>query len=261
MILAIDVGNTNIVLGCIREGDILFEARMATDRIKTKDQYCAELKAMLDLFHVSTEEICGCIVSSVVPQVQQSLVDAAERLTGKPCLTVGPGLKTGLHIKIDNPAQAGSDLIVGAVAAIDAYGTPLCVIDMGTATTISVIDRDGVFRGGTIAPGVMLSLNALSSGTAQLPGISLEQPKKVIGTNTVDSMRSGLLLGSAAMLDGMVERIEAELGYPTKVVATGGLAKFIVPLCKREMITDDNLLLHGLEILYKRNAKAYTELP
>lgn len=256
MILAIDVGNTNIVLGCIRDGEILFEARMATDRIKTKDQYCAELKSMLELFHVSLEEIRGCIVSSVVPQVQQALVDAAERLTGKPCLTVGPGLKTGLHIKIDNPAQAGSDLIVGAVAAIDAYGTPLCVIDMGTATTISVIDRDGVFRGGTIAPGVMLSLNALSSGTAQLPGISLEQPKKVIGTNTVDSMRSGLLLGSAAMLDGMVERIESELGYPTKVIATGGLAKFIVPLCKREMITDDNLLLHGLEILYRRNAKA-----
>ena len=255
MILAIDVGNTNIVLGCIRDSEILFEARMATDRIKTRDQYCAELKAMLELFRVSPEEISGCIVSSVVPQVQQSLVGAAEQLTGKPCLTVGPGLKTGLHIKIDNPAQAGSDLIVGAVAAIEAYGTSLCVIDLGTATTIAVIDRDGAFRGGTIAPGVMLSLNALTSGTAQLPGISLEQPKKVIGTNTVDSMRSGLLLGSAAMLDGMVERIEAELGYPTKVVATGGLAKFIVPLCKREMVIDENLLLRGLEILYKRNTK------
>ena len=255
MILAIDVGNTNIVLGCIRDSEILFEARMATDRIKTRDQYCAELKAMLELFQVSPEDISGCIVSSVVPQVQQSLVGAAEQLTGKPCLTVGPGLKTGLHIKIDNPAQAGSDLIVGAVAAIEAYGTGLCVIDLGTATTIAVIDRDGAFRGGTIAPGVMLSLNALTSGTAQLPGISLEQPRKVIGTNTVDSMRSGLLLGSAAMLDGMVERIEAELGYPTKVVATGGLAKFIVPLCKREMVIDENLLLRGLEILYKRNTK------
>ena len=255
MILAIDIGNSNIVLGCIRDGEILFEARMATDRIKTKDQYCAELKAMLELFRVSPAEIDGCIVSSVVPQIQQSLVEAAERLTGKACLTVGPGLKTGLRIKIDNPAQAGSDLIVGSVAAIDAYGTGLCVIDMGTATTICAIDREGAFLGGTIAPGVMLSLNALTSGTAQLPGISLEKPKKVIGTNTVDSMRSGILLGSAAMLDGMVERIEAELGYPTKVIATGGLAKYIVPLCKREMIIDDNLLLHGLEILYKRNAK------
>lgn len=255
MILAIDIGNSNIVLGCIRDGEILFEARMATDRIKTKDQYCAELKAMLELFRVSPVEIDGCIVSSVVPQIQQSLVEATERLTGKACLTVGPGLKTGLRIKIDNPAQAGSDLIVGAVAAIDAYGTGLCVIDMGTATTICAIGREGAFLGGTIAPGVMLSLNALTSGTAQLPGISLEKPKKVIGTNTVDSMRSGILLGSAAMLDGMVERIEAELGYPTKVIATGGLAKYIVPLCKREMIIDDNLLLHGLEILYKRNAK------
>ena len=255
MILAIDIGNSNIVLGCIRDGEILFEARMATDRIKTKDQYCAELKAMLELFHVSPDEIDGCIVSSVVPQIQQSMVDAAERLTGKTCLTVGPGLKTGLHIKIDNPPQAGSDLIVGAVAAMEAYGTGLCVIDLGTATTICVIGRDGAFMGGTIAPGVMLSLNALSSGTAQLPGISLEKPKKVVGTNTVDSMRSGLLFGSAAMLDGMVERIEAELGYPTKIIATGGLAKFIVPLCKREMVIDENLLLRGLELLYNKNSK------
>ena len=256
MILAIDIGNSNIVLGCIRNSEILFEARMATDRIKTKDQYCAESKTMLELFHVSPEEIDGCIVSSVVPQIQQSMVDAAERLTGKTCLTVGPGLKTGLRIRIDNPAQAGSDLIVGAVAAMEAYGNGLCVIDLGTATTICVIDRDGTFLGGTIAPGVMLSLNALSSGTAQLPGISLEKPRKVIGTNTVDSMRSGLLFGSAAMLDGMVERVEAELGYPTKVIATGGLARFIVPLCKREMVIDENLLLRGLEILYRRNAKA-----
>ena len=255
MILAIDVGNTNIVLGCIRDGEILFEARMATDRIKTSDQYCAELKTMLGLFDVAPGDIEGTIISSVVPLVQQVLERAVDRLTGKPCLTVGPGLKTGLNIKIDNPAQAGSDLIVGAVAAIDAYGAPLCVIDLGTATTICVIDKDGVFRGGSIAPGVMLSLNALSSGTAQLPGISLEKPRRAIGTNTVDSMRSGLLLGSAAMLDGMVERMEEELGYPTKVVATGGLAKFIVPLCKREMVTDDNLLLRGLDILYRKNTK------
>lgn len=255
MILAIDVGNSNIVLGCIRDGEILFVARMATDRIKTSDQYCAELKTMLGLFDVTPWDIEGSIISSVVPMVQQVLERAVKQLTGKSCLTVGPGLKTGLNIKIDNPAQAGSDLIVGAVAAIEAYGTPLCVIDLGTATTISVIDRDGVFRGGSIAPGVMLSLNALSSGTAQLPGISLEKPRRAIGTNTVDSMRSGLLLGSAAMLDGMVERIEEELGYPTKVIATGGLAKFIVPLCKREMTVDDNLLLNGLELLYRRNRR------
>ena len=255
MILAIDVGNTNIVLGCIEDGTILFEARMSTDRVKTSDQYCAELKNILSLFDVTPADIEGSIISSVVPLVQQILVRAVERLTGLPCLTVGPGLKTGLNIKIDNPAQAGSDLIVGAVAAIERYGAPLCVVDLGTATTISVIDRDGVFRGGSIAPGVMLSLNALSGGTAQLPGISLEQPKRAIGTNTVDSMRSGLLLGSAAMLDGMVERIEQELGYPTRVVATGGLAKFIVPLCQREMEIDDKLLLRGLDLIYRKNKR------
>jgi len=255
MLLAIDVGNTNIVLGCIEDGTILFEARMSTDRVKTSDQYCAELKNILSLFDVTPADIEGSIISSVVPLVQQILVRAVERLTGLPCLTVGPGLKTGLNIKIDNPAQAGSDLIVGAVAAIERYGAPLCVVDLGTATTISVIDRDGVFRGGSIAPGVMLSLNALSGGTAQLPGISLEQPKRAIGTNTVDSMRSGLLLGSAAMLDGMVERIEQELGYPTRVVATGGLAKFIVPLCQREMEIDDKLLLRGLDLIYRKNKR------
>ena len=255
MIIAIDIGNSNIVLGCLENGSICFEARMATDRIKTSDQYCAELKTMLGLFDVDPANVEGSIVSSVVPLVQQVIVQALERLTGKPCLTVGPGLKTGLNIKIDNPAQAGSDLIVGAVAAIEAYGAPLCVIDLGTATTISVIDRDKVFRGGSIAPGVMLSLNALSSGTAQLPAISLEQPRKVVGTNTVDSMRSGLLLGSAAMLDGMLERIEDELGYSTRVIATGGLAKFIVPLCKRKMEIDDHLLLRGLDLLYRRNIR------
>ena len=255
MIIAIDIGNSNIVLGCLENGSICFEARMATDRIKTADQYCAELKTMLGLFDVDPANVEGSIVSSVVPLVQQVIVQALERLTGKPCLTVGPGLKTGLNIKIDNPAQAGSDLIVGAVAAIDAYGAPLCVIDLGTATTISVIDRDKVFRGGSIAPGVMLSLNALSSGTAQLPAISLEQPRKVVGTNTVDSMRSGLLLGAAAMLDGMLERIEDELGYSTRVIATGGLAKFIVPLCKRKMEIDDHLLLRGLDLLYRRNIR------
>ena len=253
MILAIDIGNSNIVLGCMEDSRILFEARMATERIKTSDQYCAELKSMLSLFEVSPKDIEGSIVSSVVPQVMKAIVGAVERLTGKPCLTVGPGLKTGLNIKSDTPAQAGSDLIVGAVAAIDAYGAPLCIIDMGTATTICVIDKDKVFRGGTIAPGVMLSLNALTSGTAQLPGISLEEPKKVIGTNTVDSMRSGLLLGTAAMLDGMVDRIEKELGYETRIVATGGLASRVVPLCRREMTVDGSLLLRGLDILYRRN--------
>ncbi len=254
MILAIDIGNSNIVLGCIDGGEILFEARMATDHIKTSDQYTVEMKNMLDLFGIRLPSIEGTIISSVVPPVMNSVRTAVAKLTKKPCYTVGPGLKTGLNIKIDNPAQAGSDLIVAAVAAIDAYGKPLIIIDMGTATTMTVIDRTGSFIGGSIHPGVKISLEALTHGTAQLPGISLDKPKHVIGRNTVDSMQSGMMLGTAAMLDGMIERIEAELGYGTTVVATGGIARFVVPMCKREIILDRNLLLKGLDLLYRRNA-------
>ncbi len=254
MILAIDIGNSNIVMGCIEGDEILFEARMATDSIKTSDQYCAEMKNMLSLFEVRPSQIEGSIVSSVVPPVSNSISLAILRLTGKTPMVVGPGLKTGLNIRIDNPAQAGSDLIVAAVAAIAQYGYPLTIIDMGTATTITVVDEKGCFIGGTIHPGVMLSLKALSSGTAQLPGISLEKPKKAIGSNTVDSMRSGILYGTAAMLDGMIDRMEQELGCKTRVIATGGLAKYITPLCNHEMTVDDNLLLTGLKLLYRRNS-------
>ena len=255
MLLAVDIGNTNIVLGCIEGDEILFEARMATDSIKTPDQYCAELKVMLELFKVRPEQIEGSIISSVVPPVSNSVCLAVLRLTGKEPMVVRPGLKTGLNIKIDNPAQAGSDLIVAAVAAIADYGAPLIIIDLGTATTITVVDKQGSFIGGSIHPGVMLSLKALSQGTAQLPGISLEEPKKAIGTNTVDSMRSGILYGTVAMLDGMIDRFEAELGYPARIIATGGLSRYVVPLCSHEITVDDNLLLKGLLRIYRRNIK------
>lgn len=253
MILAIDIGNSNIVLGRIDAGEILFEARIATDCVKTSDQYCVEIKNILDLFHAPVEKIEGTIISSVVPQAFNSIRTAAIKLTGKPCMIVGPGLKTGLNIKIDNPAQAGADLIVAAVAAIEAYGAPLIIIDMGTATTMTVVDRRGCFIGGSIHPGVKLSLNALTSGTAQLPGVSLDQPKHVIGRNTVDSIRSGIMLGTASMLDGMIDRIERELGYNARVIATGGVAQFVVPLCSHEITLDKRLLLKGLNLLYERN--------
>ena len=258
MILAIDIGNSNIVLGCMEQETILFEARMATDRIKTSDQYCAELKNMLDLFGVDYHAVEGTIISSVVPQVMNSIRTAVHKLTGKPPLTVGPGLKTGLNIRIDNPAQAGSDLIVAAVAAIRDYGTPLIIIDLGTATTITVVDKNGTFIGGSILPGLKLSLNALTQGTAQLPGISLEAPRRVIGRNTVDCMQSGAMYGTACMLDGMIQRMEEELGYACTVVATGGIAKFVTPLCRREIILDKGLLLKGLGILYRRNVTEHT---
>lgn len=255
MILAIDIGNSHIVFGCIENDNILFEARMATDRIRTADQYCADLKSLLELYQVNLSLIEGTIISSVVPPVLNALTAAVNKLVARRCLVVGPGLKTGLNIRIDNPAEVGSDLIVAAVAAMNEYGTPLIIIDMGTATTFSVVDKQKAYLGGAICPGVMISLDALTSRTAQLPGIRLNVPKRVVGKNTVDCMQSGLLYGAAAMLDGMIERTEAELGYRTAVIATGGLAKFILPLCKHEIHYDDNLLLKGLNMIYKMNAK------
>lgn len=255
MILAVDIGNTNIVLGCIENDEILFEARMATDLIKTSDQYCAELKTMLSLFEVTPEKIDGSIVSSVVPPVMNSLKTAIRKLTGKPCLIVGPGIKTGLNIRMENPTEVGSDLIVAAVAAIAEYGAPLLLVDMGTATTITAIDKEGAFVGGCICPGLKISMEALTGRTAQLPGISLDRPQHAIGKNTRDSMRSGIMFGAAGMLDGLLERMEAELGTPVKVVATGGIAKFVIPLCRREIIYDRSLMLKGLRLLYLKNTK------
>ena len=256
MILAVDIGNTNIVLGCIEDDKILFEARMATDLIKTSDQYCAELKTMLSLFEVSPEDIDGSIISSVVPPVLNSFKTAIRKLTGCSALVVGPGIKTGLNIRMDNPSEVGSDLIVAAVAAIAEYGAPLLLVDMGTATTITAIDESGAFVGGCICPGVKISMEALTGRTAQLPGISLDAPRCAIGKNTRDSMRSGIMLGAASMLDGLLDRMEAELGTKVTVVATGGISKFVLPLCRRKMIYDRSLMLKGLKLLYARNVRA-----
>lgn len=255
MILAIDIGNSNIVLGCIDNGTIVREVRMATDLIKTSDQYCAELMTMMQFMEVDRSSIEGVIISSVVPPVLNSFRTAIIKLTGKTPLVVGPGIRTGLNILLDNPAMAGGDLIVAAVAAIAEYKPPLLIIDMGTATTMTVIDAKGNFIGGSIFPGVKISAEALSGKTAQLPAISLEAPQKAIGRNTVDCMKSGLMMGTAAMLDGMIERMEEELGQKATVLATGGIARFILPMCRRKMIYDSDLLLKGLWRLYENNKK------
>ena len=181
MILAIDIGNTNIVLGCMEHDRILVEARMATDLLKTSDQYCVELKNLLNLYKVDLQAIEGVIISSVVPPVLNSCKTAVRKLTGKTPLVVGPGIKTGLNIQMENPAQIGSDLIVAAVAALSRFEPPLIIIDMGTATTMMAIDQTGTFLGGSICPGVKVSSEVLTTRTSQLPGISLEAPKHVIG--------------------------------------------------------------------------------
>ena len=255
MILAVDIGNSNIVLGCIQGLEIKKEARIATDLIKTSDQYCAELKNMLDLLEIPVASIEGSIISSVVPPLLNSFKTAIRKLTGKVPLVVGPGIKTGLNILLDNPALAGGDLIVAAVAALAEYPAPMLIIDMGTATTITAIDEKKNYLGGCICPGVKISAEALSGRTAQLPAISLEAPKKAIGRNTIDSMRSGLMMGAAAMLDGMIDRMEEELGHPVTVVATGGIARFVIPMCRREIHYDKDLLLKGLLRLYENNKR------
>ena len=253
MLLAIDIGNTNIVIGGIKDDQIVFEARIATDRSKTSDQYAVDIKDILSLFDVKAEDIQDCIISSVVPPVFNSVRTGILKVTGKSPMVVGPGLKTGLKIHMDNPAQVGSDRIVIAVAALAEYKPPLILMDLGTATTLEVVGEDNSYLGGCIIPGVRISLDALTSRTAQLPGIRLERPKRVIGKNTVDCMRSGIMYGTAAMMDGMLDRIEEELGTSATVVATGGIAQFIIPLCHREIKLEKDLMLKGLNLIYQKN--------
>ena len=252
MLLAIDIGNTNIVIGGIRDGEILFEARIATDHLKTSDQYAVDIRNILKLFEVDLHKVQDSIISSVVPPVFNSVCTAIIKLTQRQPIVVGPGIKTGLDIRMDNPAQVGSDLIVDAVAAFHDYPTPLIVIDMGTATTMSLVGRGNVYLGGPIIPGLRVSLDALSSSAAQLFGISLEKPQRVIGKNTIECMRSGIMYGLAAMIDGMIDRMQEELGEPiASVIATGGTSQFVVPLCRHKIIYDKDLLLKGLAILYE----------
>ena len=255
MILAVDIGNSNIVIGGMEGQEILFEARLRTDATKTSDEYCIDLKMILEVYEASPRAIEGAIISSVVPQVLNSIKTAIMKLIHKEPLVVGPGLKTGLNIKIDNPAQTGADLVVGCVAALREHKPPMIVIDMGTATTMIALDETGAFIGGCIAPGVKISMDALTGRTALLPGLQLDQPKKAIGRNTIDCMRSGIMMGSACMLDGMVQRMEEELGAKATVVVTGGIARFVTPMCRTPMIYDKDLLLKGLATLYRENVK------
>lgn len=255
MILTVDIGNSNIVLGGVERDDIIFEARLRTDLTKTSDEYCIDLKMILEVYEIKAFEIEGAIIGSVVPQVLNSMQTAIKKLTGKTVLVVGPGLKTGLNIKIENPAQTGADLVVGCVAALREHKPPMIVVDMGTATTMVVLDASGALVGGSIAPGVKISMDALTERTALLPGLQLDTPKRAIGRNTVDCMRSGIMLGAACQIDGMVERMEAELGMKTTVVVTGGIARFVIPMCKTPVVYDKDLLVKGLAHLYRENVR------
>ena len=252
MILAIDVGNTNIVVGCIDDRKTYFIERLSTNRTKTELEYAVDLKNVLDIYHIKKTEIEGCIISSVVPQITNIVKLAAEKILKKNAIVLGPGVKTGLNIMMDNPGQLGADQVADAVAGISGYPVPLILIDMGTATTASVVNSKKQYVGGMILPGVGVSLDALTARASQLSGISIDAPRHVIGKNTIECMKSGVLYSNAAALDGIIDRIEEELGEKATVVATGGLAKKIVPHCKREIILDEELL-RGLLIIYEKN--------
>lgn len=253
MVLAVDIGNSNIVLGGFEGDRIIFIERLSTNQNSTALEYTVLIKTILELNDLSNASFQGGIISSVVPSVTQTVKEAMVRLTGKPVMVVGPGLKTGLKILLDNPAQLGSDRVADAVAAINEYPCPIIMVDMGTATTISVIDRDKNFLGGMIIPGLRVSLDSLTMRTSQLPKISLDPPKKIIGSNTIDCMKSGIIYSTASSIDGVVERIEEELGEKCTIISTGGLSKAIIPFCKRDIIIDDKLLLKGLVIIYNKN--------
>ena len=256
MILAIDIGNTNIVVGCIDKEKIYFTERISTIRTKTELEYAIDIKTILDIHHINRADIEGAIISSVVPQITSAARLAVQKILKKDAMVLGPGVKTGLNIMLDNPSEMGADRVADAVAALAQYPVPLVIIDMGTATTISVVDDKKHYIGGMIMPGVQISLDALTSRASQLSGISIEEPRKIIGKNTVDCMKSGILYGNAAAVDGIIDRIEEELGQKVTVIATGGMSRKIIPHCKRKMILDGDLLLKGLQIVYDKNKTA-----
>ncbi|MDY3301846.1 MAG: type III pantothenate kinase [Lachnospiraceae bacterium] len=253
MILTIDIGNTNIELGVVDEQGIVFQERISTDIDRTELEYAVLIKNALEVHSLTGDEITGSIMSSVVPPLVHIIKSAIKKLIGITPMVVGAGLKTGLDIKIDNPKTLGADIVVDSVAAKEIYGAPCIVIDMGTATTITVISKNGDYVGGVIVPGVRSSLEALVSDTSQLPRVSLSSPKRFICTNTIDCMKSGIINGQAALVDGMIDRFWQELGYRTNVVATGGLSRVIIPKCNHDITLNNDLMMVGLKLIYDRN--------
>lgn len=253
MLLVIDIGNTNIKFGLFEGEELKMLARVSTDKKKTSDEFAGEFYSVLSVYGFGKDDIDGCIISSVVPQVLRMVRQAVVTTLGIDPLIVGPGIKTGLNIKIDNPSSTGADLVTGCVAALHLYSAPSIVISMGTATTIIVLDKSGAMIGGAISPGVGISMSALAEKTALLPCVAMDAPKKVVGKNTDECIRSGVIIGNACMIDGMIDRINEEMGAQCTVVATGGLAQDIVPSCRHKIELRDDLMLQGLRIIYEKN--------
>lgn len=257
MILTVDIGNTNIKVGAWDRERLVFVSRLQTNVLRTGDEYAISLTDLFRLNDCNSSQFDGAIVSSVVPQLSHSVKNAIRSvIQSRRVFLISPGVKTGLNIRIDDPATLGADIVCACVAALGKYPLPCIIVSMGTATAIFVIDGDGVYRGGAVAPGVQISMQALSTGAAQLPHISLDTPGAVIGSNTIDGMKSGIVYGNAAMLDGMIARMRAELGEVATIVACGGIAPHITRYCVEDILIDDDIVLEGLRIIYYKNLRS-----
>jgi type III pantothenate kinase len=252
-VLAVDIGNSNIGFGLFANGRLVLSSRIATDRKKTADDYGVSMMGIFALKGKSRLDLDGAVMSSVVPCVSDAVATVVESIGGVKPLRVSAD-NCGLDILVDSPGQVGTDRIANTVAAVDKYSKPVIIFDLGTATTVSVVNEEGAFIGGSIHPGVTTSLEALSSVAAQLPPIEIQSPGPVIARNTVDCMCGGIIYGTAAMLDGMAERIEEALGKTASIVVTGGLASGIVGHCKKRVIYHPDLLMEGLYLIYTLNA-------
>lgn len=255
MVLTIDIGNTNITFGVFAEDELVLVSRLATERNRTGDQYAFEFLNIFRMNDVPVTELRGAIISSVVPELNRAIEIAVTKVCGFSALVLGPGVKTGLNILIDDPAELGGDLAAGAVGAVSKYPLPAFVVDLGTATKVYVIDENKGYLGGTIAPGVEISMKALTDRASLLPSFPLNPPVKACGTNTVECLQSGVVFGTADMIDGIISRLEAERGKPASIIATGGLASYIMNVCTHTMIYDANLILYGLKSIYDKNQK------
>lgn len=253
MLITIDVGNTQTVMGLFEGTELVDSWRLSTDRERTADEYQLYLQGLLLQDGYDLSDVDGAALSSVVPTAKAALAEVAEDLIDGPVVVIGPGVRTGMPINIDNPREVGADRVVNSVAAAHRYGTPVVAVDFGTSTNMDVVDADGAYVGGAIAPGLEVSESALIAATAALRRVETVAPRSPIGRSTVEAIQSGLVYGHAGLVDGIVERIVGELGSDVATVATGGLASTIVPHCRSVAVVDETLTLDGLRLVYELN--------